>query len=715
MEEMLQKLADKLGIVTKFSDAGMSKKDYEISEGVIRFIAERLGYKAGNRGEVEKSLADFDKRRWQQTLENIYVVEQGKLHFDAVIPADQAQSFFALQIENKDTGIRSDVTFDVHPTDETYTIGKTVYVKLLVAVTGDLPVGYYNLTFKVGDKSYKSTLAVAPRCCYENQALKDGKIWGYALQLYSLRSERNWGVGDFTDLADFIKVCSHSGADIIGLNPLNVLVHTYPEEASPYCSISRLYLNPIYIDIEAVPEFKPEDKNDINDKITELRNSELIQYGEVYPLKIAVLEKLYGRFMADLHSERQQAFRAYVEAEGEDLHKLALFQTLYDIKSTYIWGGWRAWEDEFQNPYSPAVRKFAEEYADRIRFFKYLQFEADRQFNLASNKVKEYGLKVGLYRDLAVGVGKDSAELWSDYDLFIKDVGAGAPPDAFFPAGQKWCLGAFNPYVLKERCYEPFIKILRANMRSAGALRIDHVMGLMRLYVIPDNGEEGTYMMYNFKDMLNIVAIESYRNQCQIVGESIGNVPEGFLETLAEKNIFALSVLWAERKDAGWGDFNSPSEYPVAAFTSVGTHDMAPLRMWWFGYDIEVMASLGLMSEDDKNGAYHKRELDRWKLLSALDNNGCWPEDNLRKDNYIYGQAYPEGIEEAVHRFAARTASKVFLAQLEDILHVEKLQNLPGTDRDKHPNWRRKLPVSLERLESDIAYIRNINAIRRER
>ena len=410
-----------------------------------------------------------------------------------------------------------------------------------------------------------------------------------------------------------------------------------------------MYLNPIYIDIEAVPEFKPEDKNDINDKITELRNSELIQYGEVYPLKIAVLEKLYGRFMADLHSERQQAFRAYVEAEGEDLHKLALFQTLYDIKSTYIWGGWRAWEDEFQNPYSAAVRKFSEEYADRIRFFKYLQFEADRQFNLASNKVKEYGLKVGLYRDLAVGVGKDSAELWSDYDLFIKDVGAGAPPDAFFPAGQKWCLGAFNPYVLKERCYEPFIKILRANMRSAGALRIDHVMGLMRLYVIPDAGDEGTYMMYNFKDMLNIVAIESYRNQCQIVGESIGNVPEGFLETLAEKNIFALSVLWAERKDAGWGDFNSPAEYPVSAFTSVGTHDMAPLRMWWFGYDIEVMASLSLMSEDDKNGAYHKRELDRWKLLSALDNNGCWPEDNLRKDNYIYGQAYPEGIRSEEH------------------------------------------------------------------
>ncbi|MEI3546178.1 MAG: 4-alpha-glucanotransferase [Alphaproteobacteria bacterium] len=275
-------------------------------------------------------------------------------------------------------------------------------------------------------------------------------------------------------------------------------------------------------------------------------------------------------------------------------------------------------------------------------------------------------------------------------------------------------VGAFNPYVLKERCYEPFIKILRANMNAAGALRIDHVMGLMRLYIIPDNGDAGTYVMYNFKDMLNIVAIESCRNKCQIVGESIGNVPEGFLETLAEKNIYALSVLWAERKDAGWGDFNAPGEYPEKAFMSVGTHDMAPLRMWWFGYDIELMHSLGLMDEAAKNDAYHKREIDRWKLLSALDANGCWPEDNLRKDNYIYGQGYPEGIEEAVHRFAAKTASKVFLAQLEDILHVEKMQNLPGTDKE-HPNWRRKLPVTLEKLEGDIAYIRNIQAIRRER
>ena len=216
--------------------------------------------------------------------------------------------------------------------------------------------------------------------------------------------------------------------------------------------------------------------------------------------------------------------------------------------------------------------------------------------------------------------------------------------------------------------------------------------------------------------MLNLVALESHLNHCAVVGESIGNVPDGFLEILRERNVHSLSVLWAERYDSGWGDFISPSGYPATAFTSVGTHDMAPLRMWWFGYDIELSRSLGLIAtEEDKQNAYHKRELDRWKLLFALDSNAVWPQDNLRKANYIYGEAYPEGIEEAVHRFVSRSASQVFLAQLEDILHVEKLQNLPGTDRDKHPNWRRKLPVDLEKLENDIAYIRNIAAIKKER
>ncbi len=216
--------------------------------------------------------------------------------------------------------------------------------------------------------------------------------------------------------------------------------------------------------------------------------------------------------------------------------------------------------------------------------------------------------------------------------------------------------------------------------------------------------------------MLNIVALESYLNKCVIVGESIGNVPEGFVETLKERNIHSLSVLWAERAGAGWGGFLAPYDYPPHAFSSVGTHDMPPLKMWWCGYDIEEAAKLGqIASEEEKANAYHKREADRGMLLSSLDAAGVWPEDKPRSGNFIYGEKYPEGIEEAVHRYIARSSSRVVLVQLEDFLQVEKQQNLPGTDRDKHPNWRLKLPMDLEDLESSSAYIRNVAAIKKER
>ncbi|MGN0914402.1 MAG: 4-alpha-glucanotransferase [Alphaproteobacteria bacterium] len=717
MEENLRKLADKVGIVTHFSDAGICRKNYEADENTVRFLIEKLGFKAGNAAEIEKSLEDFDKKRWQKTLNSIYIVPQNNVEFDAVVSEANEGVDFALVLQNRDTKVKEDVSFEVITTEENNTIGKTKYVKLLIKITSALDVGYYDLVFKVGTKNYKTVLAVAPDKCYENPALSEGRIWGYALQLYSVRSERNWGVGDFTDLKNFVRICSSCGADVIGLNPLNVLPHYFPEDASPYASISRLFLNPIYIDVESVPEFKPEDKAGLEEEPENLRNSELIRYTEVYNLKIKVMEKLFARFKTEKNKERTAAFEAFCKEQGEELFKLAVFECLNEEKcrNPYVCG-WNTWEEEYRNSNSLAVRQYAKDHADRIEFLMFLQFEAARQLAEASRMVVDCGLKMGFYNDLAVGVSKDSSEYWTDPDVFIHGAGAGAPPDAFFPCGQKWGLGAFNPYALKERGYEPFIRILRANMKSAGALRIDHVMGLMRLYIIPDNSKLGTYVLYNFEDMLNIVAIESHLNKCTVVGESIGNVPEGFLDKLKEKNIYSLSVLWAERKDAGWGDFNSPSEYPVKAFTSVGTHDMAPLRMWWFGYDIEQQRRLGMIENDEaKHQAYHKREVDRWKLLFALDSNGVWPEDNQRMDNYIYGQGYPQGIEEAVHRFVSRSASKVFLAQPEDILHVEKLQNLPGTDRDKHPNWRRKLPVTLEKLEGDIAYIRNINAIRRER
>lgn len=719
MEDNLRRLAEKLGIVTKFSDAGLVKKDYEVSEDVIQFIAQKLGYESYVGTELEDSLKMLEEKRWKYTLEKIYVVEQGKIEFDIVLPFSKTTAGYDVMVTPKgsNNGLFGQLDFEISNDKEEYVLNNVTYEKLVIKIHHLFEVGYYDLTFKAGEDLYFTTLAVAPKKCYENEALQNGKVWGFNVQLYSLKSERNWGIGDYTDLADLAKIGAKSGADVIGLNPLNVLNHTYPEDASPYSSLNRLFMNPIYIDIEKVPEFIASDKEKHAELIKELNASELIKYTEVYELKISLLEEMYKRFKFGKDQIRQDEYKAFCKEQGEELEKMAIFQTIYEEKCTGQWcGGWRSWEKEYQDSNSDAIKKYVISHKERIEFFKFLQFEAERQFDTACKVVKDSGMKIGFYRDLAVGVSYDSIEAWSDPDVFIPDVGTGAPPDAFFPGGQKWCLATFNPFVLRDNCYEPFIKILRANMRSAGALRIDHVMGMMRLYVIPNHLESGTYLLFNFADMLNIIAIESHLNKCTIVGESIGNVPEGFMDTMRAKNIYSLGVLWSERYDAGWGDFRSPQDYPEYAFTSVGTHDMTPLKMWWFGHDIELMRSLDIIDSDEaKAGAYKKREVDRWKLLHAMDINGVWPEDNLRKSDYLFGEGYPEGLEEAVHRFMSRTASKVFLAQPEDILHVEKLQNLPGVDRDKHPNWRRKLPVALEKLEQDIAYIRNIQAITKER
>lgn len=715
MANDLQGIAKKLGIATKFTDAGLIRQEYDVSEETIKFFVKVMGYNADTPEEVARSLQRIEIAAWKQTLETMYICRQDQVEFSVVLAEENQNEILDVQLTAQNSGLKSYITYDVVNNRESAIIDGKSKVRLHIKITSPLDIGYYDLKVTVKGKTSKSVLAVAPNKCYEAPAMNN-KLWGFAVQLYALKSERNWGVGDFTDLRSLVKLCSRAGANIIGLNPLNVLMHNYPENASPYSSISRLFLNPIYIDVDEVPEFTFEDKVAVEDEIKELRGSELIQYSRVYPLKIRMLEKCFARFQSTSNAERKAAFKAFCKAQGKDLDRLAVFQAIYEVECSKVWGGWNAWPEDYRHPNSSEVKRFAAEHKERVDFFKFLQFEADRQFSRAQDLVKELGLGVGFYRDLAVGVGKDSAELWSEPDLFMQGVGAGAPPDAFFPAGQQWCLGAFDPQALKQTRYQAFIKILRANMKNAGALRIDHVMSLMRLYIIPDCGQGGTYIFYNFADMLNIVALESHLNQCAVVGESIGNVPEGFLEILDERNIHPLSVLWSERYDAGWGDFVSPSAYPKSSFASIGTHDMAPLRMWWFGFDIELSRSLGLIpDEKTKADAYHKRELDRWKLLFALDSNAVWPEDNMRKANYIYGEHYPEGIEEAVNRYMSRTASQVFLAQLEDILHVEKLQNLPGTDRDKHPNWRRKLPVVLEQLEGDIAYIRNIAAIKKER
>ena len=709
MENSWEDLLAKIGIARTFSDAAQNHKTYTVSDETLCRMVNYLGFPLKDKSESEALLQKIDNKRWQYVLDSIYVVRTQHKVFDAVVklPDVEAVELRLTNFAHKLLNVR--YTQNII---ETKHVGHSEYARLQIELLSDLEPQYYNLQLTIGDKTYDSVLAITPDKCYTPEALTQHKLWGFAIQLYSLSGNRNWGVGDFTDLENFAKICADVGADVIGVNPLNVLFHDYPENASPYSSISRLFLNPIYIDVEKVSGYQ-ESYVDAQ-KLAMARQSKDIDYTAVYNLKIEVLQKIFTEFAAKTNSREYQKFVKYCARIGADLDNLATYQAIYSAYHDKVYGGWRGWPKELQNPHTAAVNEFKHAHEKEILFFKFLQYIADEQLQNVYAKIQENKLSIGLYRDLPVGLCKDSAELWSGNDLFIKDCGAGAPPDVFFPTGQKWCLGAFNPYRLKAAGYQPFIKILRAAMQGAGALRIDHVMSLMRLYIIPDKSDDGTYVYYNFDDMLGIVALESYLNKCMVVGESIGNVPDGFIEKIHERGICSLSVLWAERWN-GNGDFKAPADFPPEAFCSVGTHDMAPLKMRWFGYDIETMYQLKMLDENERQNQYKGREDERRRLLGALDWAGVWPQDKPRQGDCLYGEGYPNGIMEAVEAYTASSSCAVYLAQLEDIFGVEVLQNLPGTDRDKHPNWRRKIPVKIKDYKNNEDFCRAVKIIGEKR
>ena len=707
MTDNLKKLAEKLGIKTSFLMMGREEK--QVSDDLVKFFCGELGYAASTDEDAKEALKALEKSEISHVLAPIYVRRQKDLSFEINLLKENENVELELLISIDKKTDKQALAFSKTLKGELEVDGKA-YVQYVINIQTPLEIGYYRFELHAAEKVYKSVLAVAPEKCYEVETSGEQKLWGFTVQLYSLKSRRNWGIGDFTDLKDLARIAAGVGANMIGINPINTPFHDFPENASPYASISRMFLNPIYIDVEKTAGFDEACRKKYQKQIEALKKTSLIDYTGVYNLKIGALYELYAK-----QKKSSRVFSAYKKKKGQALHLFALYEAIYHDKCRGMTGGWRAWPEGLknQNPMDMAI--FEAAHADEIEFFKFLQFEAERQFDEAAKYIQTLGMKIGLYRDLPVGVSKDSAELWAGQDVYLKNSSAGAPPDPFFTNGQDWGLGAFNAFELKKRAYEPFLKVLRANMKNAGALRMDHVMGLMRLFMISDEQNEGTYLCYDFEDMLGLVALESVLNKCVIVGESIGNVPEGFVDTLKANNINEMSVLWAERWDNGLGDFKAPEFYPPKAFVSVGTHDMPPLKMWWFGYEIELKYQLKMIDENEKRRLYQEREQDRWRLLKVLDENGVWPEDNLRRGNYLYGEGYPEGITEAVHRFLGKSASHTVILELENILGVAELQNLPGTDRDVYPNWRHRLPLDLEDLAVSEDFIRNVKAVKTER
>jgi 4-alpha-glucanotransferase len=457
------------------------------------------------------------------------------------------------------------------------------------------------------------------------------------------------------------------------------------------------------------------------------RSAELIDYGAVAASKRAVLETLWRSFRAvDLgggdpgggdasSTGRAREFRAFQRNGGRDLLDFATFEALHEHHCRDRRGfSWRNWPAPMRNPRSGEVAEFAATHRDRVEFFQFLQWEADRQLGVAAAAARAAGLAIGFYRDFAVGANPNGAEAWADQELVTPSASIGAPPDILNRVGQNWGLAPVNPLVLRRQRFAPFIACLRANMRHSGVLRIDHVMALRRLYWIPNGmaATQGCYVRYPFEDLLRLVALESCRHACAVVGEDLGTVPEGFRQTMGAANVLSYRIMSFERRRDG--AFVPPSEYPPLSAASAATHDLATLAGFWLGRDIAWRRALGLYPDAAAETAETaERVRDRRLLLEALADEGLLAPRDFGKFLPETGEPiYAPELGDAIQNYLARSHARLMLVQIEDVIGEREQANLPGTT-DAHPNWRRRLGHTLDEI-IDGGELRRIAALIRE-
>ncbi len=725
----LDQLCRMTGISPSYADVW--GKVHEARPEHIRSLLEAMGIAVDSPEALQASETMLESRSWRRILPNVQVVRDREFPF--VIPVTLTSNdpefrlIWTLQRESGESEGAEIRLGDLEHEAE-HEIDGVRYHRYLLRLPVNPGWGYHRLA--VSPRDYppgdNMSLIVTPDRCYEPAALDGGeRLWGFAVQLYTLRSARNWGMGDFTDLKNLVGIAHELGANVIGLNPLHALYPHNPGHISPYSPSSRLFLNLLYLDVEAVPDFEESalarelvQMPGFQDRLQALRDTELVDYRQVAELKLQVLEILYRHFRErHLHhnSPRGQAFRAFQGNAGEALRRQTLYEALQESfhrADKGIWG-WPVWPEPFRHPETPDVAQFAADNVERVEYYQYLHWLTQEQLGAAAHECLRLGYKVGIYQDLAVSVDRGGAEAWGNQHLYALTASIGAPPDELALQGQDWGLPPLVPDRLHESAYAPYIATLRANMRHAGALRIDHVMALLRLYLIPPGASaaQGVYVYYPLQDLLGILALESQRNQCMVIGEDLGTVPEEIREALGPLGVLSYRLLLFE-KDAE-GNFNPPDSYPRQALVAVSTHDLPTLAGYWEGVDLELRTALKLFpTEALRQSQAEDREKQRAGLLKALDDAGLLPEGYSTDPDEI-----PEltpALVQAIHAYLARSPSSLMVIQPEDMLGQQRQVNLPGTV-NQYPNWQRKLTLTLEAFLQDDRIRQLAQIMRQER
>lgn len=695
----------------------------------IELILRAMGYDLDDDSKIGHDAWELDTHQWRVLLEPITVLSPLRDYWGINIYVNShdlgGAGFWKIQTED---GGALEGGFNLEFLTQTgdYWMDGTQHVRRIVPLPTDLPLGYHTIEVKVGNAIMSSPLIVTPKTSFHNEPMHRGdKTWGTAIQLYTLISETNWGMGDFSDLAQLIRDMAAQGADVVGLNPIHALYPISPDHCSPYSPSNRSFLNVLYTDVTAVPEF--EESAALKRKVTtkkfaaiveHLRASEDVDYSGVSALKFEFFETLYSVFKKKhlgKGTERDLAFKAFIEDQGEPLQSHALFEALlahFKAQDINAWG-WPVWPEAYKDHKSPDVARFAEENQDAIHYWMYLQFITDEQLQKVNKLCQELNMKVGLYRDLAVGADRGGAEVWGNKESFCLDASVGAPPDALGPNGQNWGLPPLDPIKLKRESYQTFITLLRNNMRACGALRIDHALGLLRLWWCPPgkSAAYGAYVYNDLFDMLGILNLESQRNECMVIAEDLGTVPDEVTEYFPKAELYSNKVFYFEMDGFSCTE---PQDYAPKALAIVCNHDMPTVKAYWNKSDLDLRKQLDMFAgEEDYQGERVGREKAKRLVLEALAKHGRLPEGLTTNPDDL--DEMTQDLCFAIHKQLAASASQIIAVQLEDMMLINKPVNIPGTSHE-YPNWRRKLTQSSPELfdRSDIQqFCQELNALRK--
>ena len=708
----LGELADRFGISTQFYD--WKGRHTQVGEQTVIAILAEFGVDASTPERARAVAQRVRDDHWRRIVQPCVVLRAGQEgRVDVHVPAGAPVS---LRIVGEDGN--DHLPWQVDNWNPDRPIDGRMIGEATFGIPGNLPLGYHELIVTIGTHdadgsaadggihaTATSTIIVTPNRVGLPRRMGASRVWGYAAQLYSVRSHHSWGLGDLTDLADLCTWSASQGAGYLLTNPLHAAEVAGRMEPSPYLPSSRLFVNPIYIRPELIAEYHDLDQYDAS-LIESLRTTTLdddpqalLDRDRTWQAKSQALELIHR---VDMSASRRMAFTAFRVARGRRLEDFATWCLLSELHGS----DWHDWPAELHDPHGAAVARVRREHADRIDFHMWLQWIADQQLSTAQSCGTDAGMPVGLICDLAVGVNGSGADAWMLNGLFAREMNVGAPPDPFNQAGQDWGQPPMRPDVLEQMAYAPLREMVSSALRHAGGVRIDHIMGLFRLWWVPRGlgPRHGAYVRYNHEAMVGVVALEAYRAGALVIGEDLGTVEPWVRDHLASRGILGTSIMWFETGPDGRP--KQPQQWREHAMSSVTSHDLPPTSSYLRGDHVELRDRLGLLTESvDEERENARRERETW--LASLRQQGVLEAD---EDD-------PEQVTLAMHTLLTRTPSKVINATLTDAVGDPRTQNLPGTE-DEYPNWRVPLsgpdgePVYLEDLYSSDRVARMAKVLR---